>query len=95
MFVRYLGGGISHLEQFPPAKSNDEDTAAHDDSDSEVEMDDFIIPGDTEDGEDSEDDDNSGDNEDRDDGEGEDDEDEEDDDLDPGESSDEDTGNVY
>jgi len=92
MFVRYLGGGIGHLEQFPPAETNDDDTAAHDDNDSEVEMDDFIIPADTEDGED---DNNGGDDENGDDGEGEDDEDEEDDDLDPGESSDEETGNVY
>lgn len=41
MFVRYLGGGIGHLEQFPPAH-NDTDTIA---SNVEVETDDFIVVG--------------------------------------------------
>ena len=29
MFMRYMGGGIGHLEQFPPAHNDDEDTTAH------------------------------------------------------------------
>ena len=36
MFVRYLGGGIGHLEQFTPANDGDED-----DSSTEAEVDDF------------------------------------------------------
>ena len=43
MFVRYLGGGIGHLEQFPPAKSSDEETAACSNDIVEVETDDFIV----------------------------------------------------
>jgi hypothetical protein len=36
MFMRYLGGGIGHLEQFPPAHKHDGNTA-------EDERDDFTI----------------------------------------------------
>lgn len=43
--MRYLGGGIGHLEQFPPAHSNDEGMA-HNDDGVEVEMDNFIRDGD-------------------------------------------------
>ena len=42
MFVRYLGGGVGHLKQFPPADSDDEDTAAHNNDTIEVEPDEFI-----------------------------------------------------
>ena len=88
MFVRYLGGGIGHLEQFPPADNNDKETetATNDDCDTEVEMDDFVVASD------AENDDN---------GEGEENEEvgeedpEEEDNSDPGEWSDEETGNVY
>ena len=41
--MRYLGGGIGHLEQFPPAH-NDEDAMDCDHSE-ELEVDDFIVPG--------------------------------------------------
>ena len=44
MFVRYLGGGIGHLEQFSPASHNDNDHAAtHDNGDTEAEVDDFSV----------------------------------------------------
>ena len=44
MFVRYLGGGIGHLEQFPPASCNDnEHTATHDNDDTEAKVDDFSV----------------------------------------------------
>ena len=36
MFMRYLGGGIGHLEQFPPA-NNDEDMAVPEDNDEDTE----------------------------------------------------------
>ena len=65
MFVRYLGGGIGHLEQFPPANNDDEDPG-HIDEDEDEDKD-------KDDSEDPEDGDN----------------------LDPGESLDEETGNVY
>ena len=89
------GGGIGHLEQFPPADHNHEDSTMSDSGDVEIEIDDFI-EGDN-DGSDntSSDDEGSGD-------EGEEDEDEEDDETgvhnewyDPGELSDKETGNVY
>jgi hypothetical protein len=87
MFLRYLGGGIGHLEQFPPADNNKEDATTNDNSEVEVEMDDFIM-------------DTSINNDDggeggREVGEDEDEEDEAEMDNDPGESSDEETGNVY
>ena len=81
MFVRYLGGGIGHLEQFPPANNDDGVTYEY-----------------------KYEEDNEGDNETGDIDKGEDDQDDKDEDgtasesdecLDPGESSDEDTGNVY
>ena len=87
MFVRYLGGGIGHLEQFPPAEGNDNSTTAHDDGNLEVEVDDFVMSGDTgsnDDDDRSEEDEEIGEDEDT-----------EEDNLDPGESSDEETGNVY
>ena len=83
MFVRYLGGGIGHLEQFPPAKNDDDDTGAHNDSGLEAETDDFIVPGDTENDSDSDDSEEGGEMGD------------DEDNLDPGELSDEETGNVY
>ena len=49
MFVRYLGGGIGHLEQFPPADNTNEDTPAGDGTDVEAEMDGFIATNNTED----------------------------------------------
>lgn len=88
MFVRYLSGGIGHLEQFPPAKNDDNDTGAHNDGDLEAEMDDFIVPGDTENDSDSDDSEEGGEM-------GEDEDIEDEDNLDPGELSDEETGNVY
>ena len=94
MFVRYTGGGIGHLEQFPPADNSSEDAFANE-GDVEAEVDDFIA-GENDrssdhykEGEGKED--NSEDNGDED-GESEENEEEEDD---PGESSDEETGNVY
>ena len=44
MFVRYLGGGIGHLEQLPTANENDnEHTATHDSGDTETEVNDFSM----------------------------------------------------
>ena len=93
MFTRYLGGGIGHLEQFPPAYRIHEDSAINDSSDVEIEIDDFVVG------------DNNGSNNSGDEGggdEGEEDEGEEGDEAgvyeeeyDPGELSDEETGNVY
>jgi len=37
--MRYLGGGIGHLEQFPPA-NNDEGVAAHEDAEDTEEIND-------------------------------------------------------
>ena len=51
MFVRYLGGGIGHLEQFPPANDSDED-----DSGTEAEVDDFVVADITGDGDGDDDD---------------------------------------
>jgi len=92
MFVRYLGGGIGHLEQFPSADNNDEDTTMDDNGDVEVETVDFIT--------DRSNDDNreDGGGEEGEDKEGEDKEDEggdEGEEDDPGESSDEEMGKVY
>jgi hypothetical protein len=36
MFVRYLGGGIGHLEQFPPANNDDGVTYEYEDNDNEA-----------------------------------------------------------
>ena len=87
MFIRYLGGGIGHLEQFPPADNNDKEIIANDNHDMEVETDDFIVAGSAEDSNDneSEEDEEAGENENV----------EEDNNSDLGEWSDEETGNVY
>jgi hypothetical protein len=87
MFVRYLGGGIGHTEQFPSTEDDGNETAVHNDGNLEVEMDDFIAPKD-----DGANDDSDEGEEDEEDNEGEEDE---EDNTDPGESSDEETGNVY
>ena len=102
MFMRYLGGGIGHLEQFLPASNDDENTAAPEDSDEDIEEidnDNMIGGPEYEAGDDNDGNDNNGDNcveggEDEDEST-EEDEEVEDDDLDPGESEDEETGNVY
>ena len=90
MFVRYLGGGIGHLEQFPSANDSDEG-----DGGMEAEVDDFTVPGITEDG----DGDGDGGDEDQDEEEevGEDEGTDEDDGLETEEEEwlDEETGNVY
>ena len=88
MFVRYLGGGIGHLEQFPPA---DGDAGTNNNNNVEIETDDFILGDHGDEG-----------GRDREVGENEDEENEEEEEEsegeegdDPGESSDEETGNVY
>lgn len=90
MFVRYLGGGIGHLEQFPPVNDSDEG-----DGGTEAELDDFTVAGVTEDG----DGDGDGDDEDQDEEEeaGEDEAMDKDNDLETEEEEwlDEETGNVY
>ena len=95
MFTRYLGGGggIGHLEQFPPAYCIHEDSAINDSSDVEIEIDAFVVG------------DKNGSNNSGDKGggnEGEEDEGEEGDEAgvyeeeyDPGELSDEETWNIY
>ena len=101
MFVRYLGGGIGHLEQFPPA--NNDDGVMHEHEDNE---DDGMVGDADRDGGNQDDEEDDGDEEDDEDVDDEDgnDEDEEGEDgeagegdeySDPGESSDEETGNVY
>jgi len=110
MFVRYLGGGIGHLEQFPPAH-DDQDIMDYDHGE-ELEVDDSIVPGngggsegendgkEKEDGtgggdEDSEDGEgDEGDEKDQDDGDNEDEEVGEDDDMED-DDFDEEAGNVY
>lgn len=90
--MRYLGGGIGHLEQFPPADNNG-DTAMNDDSNMEVETDDFIMGGSNDEGEGDKE---AGENQDEEEGDEEAGEMEsEEDDDEPGELSDEETGNVY
>ena len=87
MFVRYLGGGISHLEQFPPANNGNEDNG-----DTEAEIDDFVVADIMGDGDgDEEDEDKEEVGEDEDEGT------DEDDDLEMEEEEwlDEETGNVY
>ena len=95
MFMRYLGGGIGHLEQFPPADHNHEDSAMSDSGDVEIEIDDFI-EGDN-DGSDntSGDDEGGGDESEEDEGEEDDETGVHNEGYDPGELSDEETGNVY
>ena len=97
--MRYLGGGIGHLEQFPPADNKDNESTTHNDGDAEVETEDFIAAEDdagsgNDDNEDEEEGDEDGE-EDEDDEEAEESDGAEGDDPDPGESSDEETGNVY
>ena len=87
MFVRYLGGGIGHLEQFPPAERNFEDSASNDNGDTEFEMDDLVMGASSTGDDEGEEDEGK-------EGEGEEDEGEEEE-GDPGELSDEETGNVY
>jgi len=92
MFMRYLGGGIGHLGQFPPANNDNGVTCEYEeDNDDEIGR-----TGDTDkDGcghnDEEDEDDNRGDNDDDDDSEAA----EGDEDPDPGESSDEEMGNVY
>ena len=90
MFIRYLGGGIGHLEQFTPA---DGDAIADNGDSIEIETDDFIIGNTNNDGDGGERDREVEENEDEENEEEEESEDEEGDD--PGESSDEEMGNVY
>lgn len=99
MYIQYLGGGVGHLEQFPPANNDDGVVYEY-----EVETENTLGAEDIEtdwgDHENEEDEEGDGD------GDGDDDDDEgggdkdgeggeSDEDLEPGESSDEDTGNVY
>ncbi|KAF9783667.1 hypothetical protein BJ322DRAFT_1109524 [Thelephora terrestris] len=86
MFVRYLGGGIGHLEQFPPANNDNEITYEYGDEDDGIAMDD---------GGTRETDENESDENEQSESEGDDKEDEQDGWSDPGESSDEDMGNTY
>jgi hypothetical protein len=109
MFVRYLGGGIGHLDQFPPAHNDDEDTTAHDKNVTETETDDFGISRNSKDRNSNEGDDNgtSSDNEsdndpNDDNNDSDDDHDDPDDDgvgagedEDAEEDMDEETGNIY
>ena len=83
MFVRYLGGGIGHLEQFPPANDDSEVMYEYDDDD-EVVMD-----------EDMDFNENSGDENEEGGSEGDDEATEDNEWSGPGESSDEDMGNTY
>ena len=89
--MRYLGGGIGHLEQFPPANNDNEVMYEYEDTEDEVAGDDGGI-GDI--GEDGEDGDEESD-EDTEDDAGKDYDAESGEYLDPGDSSDEDTGNSY
>jgi len=83
MFVRYLGGGIGHLEQFPPADNDCGVTYEYEEDDGEVTDD--AETGDKNGGdEDGELEDSDEDGEAADSGY-----------SDPGESSDEDMGNTY
>ena len=84
MFIRYLGGGIGHLEQFPPANNDDEDMTPHEDINEGAEDIDngdgsSCVEGDEDVDDDMEEDEDL----------------EVDDDSDQGESSDEEVGNVY
>ena len=89
MFMRYLGGGIGHLEQFPPANNDNEVTYEYeeDSEDEDTETGAIGGGGGGENGEEDDDEDEDESNEDED-GEGG-------EYSDPGESSDEDMGNVY
>ena len=90
MYVRYLGGGVGHLEQFPPANNDDGVVYEY-----EVENEDILGTRDIKN--DGSDEDEEGEDEDKD-GEGGEDEDEDEDGEegeDDSEDEDEDTGNVY
>lgn len=54
--MRYLGGGIGHLNQFPSTSDNlnHGDATANDDGDMEVETDDFVAGGEIDDDEEGE-----------------------------------------
>ena len=97
MFMGYLGGGIGHLEQFPPANNEDNDGTMNDDGNAEVETDDFIAANDDAESDDDDNKDKEGDgySKEDEDNEGAESEHTEGDDLDPGEWSDEETRNVY
>ena len=101
MFMRYLGGGIGHLEQFLPINDNSKDAAAHEDSGDTEETDDDNLAGGPESvgcvGDHDDSDDNGDKCAERGEYEDEDTEEDEDaeEDLDPGESEDEEIGNVY
>jgi len=108
MFMRYLGGGIGHLEQFPPANNDSEGVAAQEDNGEEIEEINYddVLGGPEcvghvgEDGDDSDSDGDDGDDcveegEDEDEDTEEDEDAEREDDLDPGGSEDEEIGNVY
>ena len=107
--MRYLGGGIGHLEQFPPA-NNDQDVATpevNDEVAEEIDKGDDILSspelvgfigetGDDDGGEGEGDDDDDDDGDDDEDGDEDSDEDvEEDDDPEAEDNIDEETGNVY
>ena len=90
--MRYLGGGVGHLKQFPPASPNNQDITPYDISDEDVEE---TGNGDGSDkaghGDGSSADKGAEDEDEEKDNSGT----EEADDEDQGESSDEETGNVY
>lgn len=93
--MRYLGGGIGHLEQFPTAH-NDEDTT-YDDNDEDFEMDELLTPGNEgggSEGENEDDEDDGGNENNEGDTDNEDEEVGEDDDMENGDL-DEEAGNVY
>ena len=103
MFMRYLGGGIGHLEQFSTDNDGDEEPAIQSDDYEEIEKD-FLVAETCQDEEDGgEDEEGEGDGDDDDDdeegeegeGDGDGDGDDDDDDDDDDEDEDEDTGTLY
>ena len=96
MFMRYLGGGIGHLEQFSTDNDGDEEPAIQSDDYEEIEKD-FLVAEtcqDEEDGGDDEEGEGDGDDDDEDE-EGEEGEGDGDGDGDEDEDEDEDTGTLY
>ena len=94
MFVRYLGGGIGHLEQFPTADHDDNEHApAYNNGDTEAEVDDFSTADTAGDG-DGHEEDKDEENEDEE-GEAVEDGSDEENDSEMEEQLDEETGNVY
>ena len=100
--MRYLGGGIGHLQQFLPSNESDEEALINDQGNAEAEIDDFIMAdntgsdNDNEGGEDlGEDDDDKSEDDEGEDEETENEDSDEENGSDPGELSDKDTGNVY